>query len=81
MTASAPGRIVAEESLMTKARTIKELRDSGWQRKSVKQELRDNLIARLRQRRRQRRSRVAAHDANAQAAHGDPQQEHHEHQN
>src|SRR5438067_859671 len=33
---------------MTRARTIKELRDSGWQRKSVKQELRDNLVARLR---------------------------------
>jgi magnesium chelatase subunit I len=33
---------------MTRARTVKELRDSGWQRKSVKQELRDNLIARLR---------------------------------
>ena len=33
---------------MTQARTIKELRDRGWQRKSVKQELRDNLVARLR---------------------------------
>jgi magnesium chelatase subunit I len=33
---------------MTQARTLKELRASGWQRKSVKQELRDNLIARLR---------------------------------
>ena len=33
---------------MTQARTLKELRDRGWQRKSVKQELRDNLIARLR---------------------------------
>src|SRR5919109_595680 len=33
---------------MTHARTLKELRASGWQRKSVKQELRDNLIARLR---------------------------------
>jgi len=33
---------------MTNARTIGELRKSGWQRKSVKQEMRDNLIARLR---------------------------------
>jgi len=33
---------------MTQARTLKELRAAGWQRKSVKQELRDNLIARLR---------------------------------
>ena len=33
---------------MTNARTIKELRHSGWQRKSVKQELRDNLVTRLR---------------------------------
>jgi magnesium chelatase subunit I len=41
---------VAEESLMTRARTLQELRDSGWQRKSVKQELRDNLIARLKKR-------------------------------
>jgi magnesium chelatase subunit I len=32
---------------MTRARTVKELRESGWQRKSVKQELRDNLIARI----------------------------------
>src|SRR6266513_2786620 len=32
---------------MTKARTVADLRGSGWQRKSVKQELRDNLIARL----------------------------------
>ena len=32
---------------MAKARTVGELRGSGWQRKSVKQELRDNLIARL----------------------------------
>ena len=32
---------------MAKARTVRELRRSGWQRKSVKQELRDNLIARL----------------------------------
>jgi len=39
---------VAEESLMTQAHTIKELRSGGWQRKSVKQELRDNLVARLR---------------------------------
>jgi len=30
-----------------KARTVGELRQSGWQTKSVKQELRDNLIARL----------------------------------
>src|SRR5262245_52704638 len=30
-----------------KPRTVGELRASGWQRKSVKQELRDNLIARL----------------------------------
>ena len=34
---------------MSSARTVGELRASGWQRKSVKQELRDNLIARLRQ--------------------------------
>jgi len=33
---------------MTQARTLKELRAAGWQRKSVKQELRDNLISRLR---------------------------------
>src|ERR1043166_5811717 len=33
---------------MTQARTVKELCAAGWQRKSVKQELRDNLIARLR---------------------------------
>ena len=33
---------------MVKPRTVRELRESGWQRKSVKQELRDNLIARLR---------------------------------
>src|SRR6267143_1378845 len=33
---------------MNKARTIGELRQSGYQAKSVKQELRDNLIARLR---------------------------------
>jgi magnesium chelatase subunit I len=33
---------------MTQARTVKELRATGWQRKSVKQELRDNLVARLR---------------------------------
>jgi magnesium chelatase subunit I len=33
---------------MANARTVKELKDSGWQRKSVKQELRDNLVARLR---------------------------------
>src|SRR5688572_4827385 len=33
---------------MSNARTVKELKDSGWQRKSVKQELRDNLVARLR---------------------------------
>ncbi len=30
-----------------RARTVGELRQSGWQTKSVKQELRDNLIARL----------------------------------
>ena len=33
---------------MTQARTLKELRAAGWRRKSVKQELRDNLVARLR---------------------------------
>jgi magnesium chelatase subunit I len=33
---------------MTQPRTVGELRASGWTRKSVKQELRDNLIARLR---------------------------------
>src|SRR5215510_12198690 len=33
---------------MSQPRTVGELRASGWQRKSVKQELRDNLIARLR---------------------------------
>ena len=33
---------------MSNARTVKELKDGGWQRKSVKQELRDNLVARLR---------------------------------
>src|SRR5918911_1076091 len=41
------GRIVALESLMSNARTVGELRERGYQRKSVKQELRDNLIARL----------------------------------
>ncbi|HZN49755.1 MAG TPA: magnesium chelatase, partial [Methylomirabilota bacterium] len=33
---------------MNNARTVGELRQSGYQPKSVKQELRDNLIARLR---------------------------------
>jgi magnesium chelatase subunit I len=33
---------------MANARTVKELKDGGWQRRSVKQELRDNLVARLR---------------------------------
>ena len=33
---------------MTTARTVGELRKSGYQRKTVKQEMRDNLIARLR---------------------------------
>ncbi len=33
---------------MARARTVGELRESGWRRTSVKQELRDNLIARLR---------------------------------
>ena len=33
---------------MAKPQTIRDLRNSGWQRKSVKQEMRDNLIARLR---------------------------------
>jgi magnesium chelatase subunit I len=33
---------------MTSPRTVGELRKRGWPRKSVKQELRDNLIARLR---------------------------------
>jgi magnesium chelatase subunit I len=33
---------------VTAPRTVGELRASGWQRKSVKQELRDNLVARLR---------------------------------
>jgi magnesium chelatase subunit I len=33
---------------MDRPRTVGELRESGWQRKSVKQELRDNLLARLR---------------------------------
>ena len=33
---------------MTQPRTVGALRASGWQRKSVKQELRDNLIVRLR---------------------------------
>jgi magnesium chelatase subunit I len=33
---------------MTKARTVGELRQSGWRSRSVKQELRDNLVARLR---------------------------------
>src|SRR2546428_11865439 len=33
---------------MNKTRTVGELRASGYQPKSVKQELRDNLIARLR---------------------------------
>src|SRR5687767_8772271 len=34
--------------LMAKARTVRELRDSGWRSRSVKHELRDNLVARLR---------------------------------
>src|SRR5438477_8266449 len=34
---------------MSKPRTIGELRASGYQTKTVKQELRDNLIARLKQ--------------------------------
>ncbi|MBI1733605.1 MAG: magnesium chelatase [Candidatus Rokubacteria bacterium] len=33
---------------MTKPKTVGELRQSGWRSRSVKQELRDNLIARLR---------------------------------
>jgi magnesium chelatase subunit I len=33
---------------MTMASTVGELRASGWRRRSVKQELRDNLVARLR---------------------------------
>src|SRR5215470_13487923 len=33
---------------MVKPRTVGDLRAQGWQRKSVKQELRDNLIAKLR---------------------------------
>ncbi len=33
---------------MANAHTVGDLRARGWQRKSVKQELRDNLIARLR---------------------------------
>ena len=33
---------------MAKARTVRELRESGYRSRSVKQELRDNLIARLR---------------------------------
>jgi magnesium chelatase subunit I len=33
---------------MTRARTIRELRDTGYRPRSVKQELRDNLIGRLR---------------------------------
>ena len=35
---------------MAKARTVRELLDAGYQTRSVKQELRDNLIARLRKR-------------------------------
>src|SRR5262249_29879293 len=34
--------------VMTQARTIGELRSSGYRSKSVKQEMRDNLVARLR---------------------------------
>ena len=34
---------------MAKPTSIRELRDSGYVSRSVKQELRDNLIARLRQ--------------------------------
>ena len=33
---------------MAKARTVRELRESGWRSRSVKHELRDNLVARLR---------------------------------
>jgi magnesium chelatase subunit I len=33
---------------MAHPQTVRELKDSGWQRKSVKQELRDNLVALLR---------------------------------
>jgi magnesium chelatase subunit I len=32
---------------MAKPRNVRELRDSGWKRRSVKHEMRDNLIARL----------------------------------
>ena len=35
-------------SLMAKPRTVRELRESGWRSRSVKHELRDNLVARLR---------------------------------
>src|SRR5256884_9937792 len=42
--ARGPGRERRDEM---RARTVGELRASGWQVKSVKQELRDNLIARL----------------------------------
>src|SRR3989449_7582140 len=48
-----PGRLTSDGSArhsapMNKARTVGELRSSGYQPKSVKEELRDNLIARLR---------------------------------
>ena len=33
---------------MTQARTVGELRNGGYRSKSVKQEMRDNLVARLR---------------------------------
>src|ERR671934_742757 len=44
----AAGSIVANDIVMTQARTVGELRSAGYTSKSVKQEMRDNLVTRLR---------------------------------
>src|SRR5262249_54415509 len=43
-----PGQHSGHDIVMTQARTVGELRSSGYRPKSVKQEMRDNLVARLR---------------------------------
>src|SRR5499426_3643738 len=42
------GQHSGHDIVMTQARTVGELRSSGYRSKSVKQEMRDNLVARLR---------------------------------
>src|SRR5919204_564472 len=44
----AAGSIVANDIVITQARTVGELRSAGYTSKSVKQEMRDNLVTRLR---------------------------------